>query len=225
MLISIYRHGKPMETREPGWCFRHCRGPEATEMVTYALRQKRAVLVGIDDEQVVLKPQEADDARESYVSLYDTAISLLQFRKMMRLEVSSPEQFPQSLYGLPLRIEIEIDPPPFYLMLLADSDADVGNRLDKMRADPQFILQISDMILDHVRETVLEKVTIYHVGSKRLTDDPPDGTEPWALVRIDQHELDQYLDEIQRERQAAAAKDDDGTEPPWDTPDPEADEP
>lgn len=98
MMMNIFRQGAETRSQDHLACIDIAVDAEASKMILHALMHAKPVLVGLEYGEAIVKPAEPGDDCLSFAALYDTAISIREFRKMTELKVKSPEDFPPSLF-------------------------------------------------------------------------------------------------------------------------------
>lgn len=98
MKMSLIQMGTATRTLDHLACIDLAVDAETTKMIMYAFTHNKPVLAGLECGEAIIKPAASGDNCLSFAALYDTAISIREFRKMTDLKVKSPEEFPPSLY-------------------------------------------------------------------------------------------------------------------------------
>jgi hypothetical protein len=182
MMMSLLRQRAATRQLDHLACVDLAVDAEASKMIAHAFIHRAAVLVGLAEGEAIIKPAEPDDDRLSFEGLYDTAISIREFRRMAATKVKSPKDLPPSLYEAAILLT-EINFAPTVVVRFPAKGA-VGAReaLRQLVNTPEFreqmIRRFITQIIDH---PVTELVTKGCVQVDEVA--PPDLT--WELQDLD----------------------------------------
>jgi hypothetical protein len=146
-----------------------------------ARRFNKPTLVGLKEGAAVIKPLEPGDEGLSFETLYDTAITARDFKRMAKYKVSSPEELPLPLWRVRCGIT---NLPVISPYLKAENRADIPSRLHKLVRDENFLVELVDRIIKlWLKEmTGPEDGVVFEEQAYRVTDNPPPDSPEWSFV-------------------------------------------
>jgi hypothetical protein len=183
MMMTVLRQGQPTKQLDHLACVDIAIDSEAAEMILHANNQQTAVLVGTELGEVIIKPAEASDATVRFEDLYDTAVSIREYRKMVRLRLSSTEQFPP----IPFEAEILMSEinfvPRVRIRFQAKSEQTARAALNALVNKPDFREQL-------LRRIVMQMINSEHVslttkGCQQIDDAVLEGMAEYEFMDDD----------------------------------------
>jgi hypothetical protein len=84
MMMSVFQQDRARYELDHLNCIAAASTPENADPVVLAVDTRHSVLVGLDNQSVVIKPVEDGDDRLSYLALYDTCYTLADLQRMKR---------------------------------------------------------------------------------------------------------------------------------------------
>lgn len=182
MMMSLFRQGAATRTLDHLACVDLAVDAEASKMIAHAFIHRTAVLVGLAEGEAIIKPAEEDDTRLTFEGLYDTAISIREFRRMVATKAKSPQDLPPSLYEAALLLREVGCVPTVMVRFPAKGDVDARQVLTTLVNTPEFreqmIRRMVMEIIDHPSSEIVTKGCL-HVDEVA----PPDLT--WEFQDID----------------------------------------
>ncbi len=137
-MMAILKPARPIRKLDHLVCADLAVDAEAAQMIHYAHAHNRPVLVGLEGGEAIVKPSETGDERLSFEGLYDTAVSIREFRKMAELKVRSPEEFPPSLYEAEVLLTEIGFVPTVRVRFSAKGDVGARTALTELVNHPEF---------------------------------------------------------------------------------------
>jgi hypothetical protein len=182
MMMSLFRHGAAIRQLDHLACVDLAVDAEASKMIAHAFIHRAAVLVGLAEGEAIIKPAEPDDDRLSFEDLYDTAISIREFRRMAATKVKSPQDLPPSLFEAAILLREINFVPTVVVRFPAKGDVDARKVLNTLVNTPEFREQmIRRMVIDIMDHPLSEVVT---KGCLKVDEvAPPDF--PWEFQDLD----------------------------------------
>jgi hypothetical protein len=179
-MMTVLRQAQPVQSLEHRDLANLAVDSEALSMILFARMHGKPTLVGLTGGQAIVKPQEAGDEGHSFESLFDTAITIKEYRAMAEHRVSSVEQIPLSVYEVIIALQVD-EAPQLKVRLNARSDADVLSRLKRLVNDnPEFREELIRRLVTQVLDA--PNVTILYGNAYRSRDAAEPGAPEWGFV-------------------------------------------
>jgi hypothetical protein len=153
MKMSVFLQGQDVVQLEHLAVIREATDPDYSAMVMHAWMQDATVLVGLKTGTAVVKNTTEGDDQLSFEALYDTAISLSQWKRMEEQKVASPEELAPHVYEL--NVALEMARPVFVrLRIQAKHTTEVKTILNRLiRGDKEF----QDSLMNRLTQALLDQ--------------------------------------------------------------------
>jgi hypothetical protein len=183
MMMSVFHQGGRTRQLDHLACIDIAVDTEAAEMILFAVLNNRSILVGLEDGEAIIKPLEAGDTSLSFEILYDSCISLREYRKMMELKLKSPSEFPPALYETEIVAQIGFA-PRVRLRLRAKDDVAVRALLLRLINEDlvfreHLVRRFVSQIIDH------DDVDLASRGALKVDDVAPGEASEWQFLDDD----------------------------------------
>lgn len=187
-IMSVYRAGKPRLRYDQAEMFSAVETTEDTKLIGLSLKTSKPVLVGLDGESAIVKPEADGDSTLSFESLYDDCYTVADLDRMHAAGVATPDEVPPTGHivevGFPIGVTAELA-----LALIAQGQGDVRARLRSLvNDDVVFRQELIEQLLAVVRD-YLERgadLTVYVRSCtaqhwEKITPSFKDG-ETWRFI-------------------------------------------
>jgi hypothetical protein len=153
---------------------------EAVSMILFARELGKPTLVGLAGGQAIVKPQEAGDEGYSFEGLFDTAITIKEYRAMTEHGVTSVEEIPLSAYEVVIAVQTE-EAPHLKVRLKAKSDVDVLSRLKRLvNENTEFREELVSRLVRQMLES--PGVTMLYGSAYRSADVTDPEAPEWGFL-------------------------------------------
>jgi hypothetical protein len=183
MMLSVFRQGGRTQQLDHLAVIDLAVDDEAAQMVLFSRLRGKPTLVGLSDGQAIIKPLETGDDTLSFEGLFDTCVSIREYRRLIQHRKSDPADLPPFIYEIDIVADVGFS-PTVRLRLKAKDDQDVKARLEAL-----FNLLNEDS--EGFREAITDEIAaqLFRSDQLRLTTpgafrtDEASGDEPdWELV-------------------------------------------
>lgn len=126
-----------------------------TQLLGLARRTVKPVLINLDGESAIAKPETDGDGALSFQALYDTCYTLADLERMQKAAVDTPDAVPPDLYETEIALGLS-GHVSVYLAIEAENNAGVRARLrEVLKNDPMFVQEFAEQIAEHIRDRVV----------------------------------------------------------------------
>jgi hypothetical protein len=179
-MMTVLRQAQAPQSVEHHALARLAVDNEAVSMILFARQHAKPTLVGLAGGQAIVKPQEAGDEGHSFEGLYDTAITIKEYRAMAEHKVTAVENLPLSAYEVIVAVQAE-QVPQVKVRLHAKSDVDVLTRLKRLvNVNAEFREQLVTHLVKHLLDA--DGVTLLYGSAYRSADTAEPGASDWGFV-------------------------------------------
>jgi hypothetical protein len=179
-MMTVLRQAQALQSLEHRDLAKLAIDNEAVSMILFARELGKPTLVGLAGGQAIVKPREAGDEGYSFESLFDTAITIKEYRAMTEHEVTSVEEIPLSVYEVVIAVQVE-ETPQLKVRLNAKSDVDVHSRLKRLvNGNPEFREELIRRLITQVLDA--PNVTILYGSAYRSRDAAEPGAPDWGFM-------------------------------------------
>lgn len=179
MMMSVFRQGRPTTQQDHLVCLRLAKEAHDLDLITWSFLNEKPVLTALEHVACIIKPMEAGDEGMSFDSLYDTALTLRDFKRMKEHKVQSPDAIGPSLYETTLVCEVEFN-PRVHVQLKALDDTDARARMQKLIDTPEFR---EKLVLELVYQVCNSDNATWSTAGYLKVDDVAPAAEPdWAII-------------------------------------------
>jgi hypothetical protein len=184
MKMSVFRQGRERAEMDHLACIERAVNNETIHMILHAHLQNQAVLVGLECGEAIIKPFAEGDDRLSFEDLYDTCVSLREFRRMRALKVTSRSEFPPHLYELSVAIEPTVAPIA-RLRMKARSDLEVRAKLlGLVHSNPDFRQRLVSAWVHWMMHSD-DEANIIHRGALKIEENAPADAPDWEFLPLE----------------------------------------
>jgi hypothetical protein len=180
MLMSVFRQGQPTLQIDHLVAIREAVDPDHAGMVLHAWTQNATVLIGLRSGEAIIKPAADGDEQLSFEALYDTCISLSQWKQMKAQRVVKPEDLAPHLYELDVLLE-QARPVRVRLRIKAKTTTEVSQLLNRLvREDKEF----QDSLMAKLTEALLiqDDGSIISTSVHKVEHVAPGDAPLWSFV-------------------------------------------
>lgn len=183
MMLSVFRQGGRTQQLDHLAVIDLAVDDEATQMVLYCRLHSKPTLVGLSDGQAIIKPLETGDDTLSFEALFDTCVSMREYRRLVQHKKSDTADLPPWIFDVDVVAQISFN-PTIHLRMKAKDDVDLKRKLSAMfnllNPDAEaFLLQLTDELVNQMlRSDSMKLTTGGGIRIDEATDDDPD----WAIV-------------------------------------------
>jgi hypothetical protein len=179
VMMTVYHQAQPPQQIDHLVLMRNAVDNEAVAMILFVRQHGKPTLVGLESGQAIVKPQEAGDDGLSFEGLYDTAISIREYRAMMQHKVTSVADLPPSIFEMLVGLETPTI-PKVKLRLKAKDEHDIRKRLPALiNESREFRMALLQALMTRMVEQC--DVSFVHTGALR-TDEATADTPDWEIV-------------------------------------------
>lgn len=184
VILSVYRSKKPRVTWPSTEAFAACASDQDVDLIKQSIRSGRPALVGMDGENTVIKPEAEGDDEQTFESLFDGAIQLIDLQRMRDTGVENIGDVPPRTFIVETFFRFDIPLARMKIALSAPEHGDIGPRFrELMRTDPMFrqtvferMLQWANLCLQEAEELTYGFDEAFEAGNPRSVVpalDPP----------------------------------------------------
>ena len=112
-------------------CISMAVGPDDINMITWSLGSNRAALVGLGEATSIVKPLEDGDDKLSFDDLFDSALSMREYRRLKEHGVADTSELKDKLYRVTLVANL-MAMPQASCLIKAKDDVDLGKKLTEL---------------------------------------------------------------------------------------------
>jgi hypothetical protein len=180
MMMTVLRQRGHFSQLDHLVCIEQAADRTAVDMIQFARKHNKAVLAGLDSGEAIIKPLEAGDEALSFERLYDTCITIREFRRMQQAKVNAVEELPPGIFEMRIALDMSRN-PQLLIRLVAKNDADVLRRLMTLaNTDEKFREEFGRRLLVELLNT--EDGSLIHGGALQVHEHAPEGTPLWEFV-------------------------------------------
>jgi hypothetical protein len=179
MRMSVFRQGRPTTQLDHLAAIKLATEEHDLDLISWAHLNGKAVLTALERVACIIKPLESGDEGMSFDSLYDTAVTLRDFRRMREHKVQSPEAIGPSLYETVLVCEVEFN-PRVRIQFKALDDKSAKETIQVLIDTTEFREQlVREMVLQICNSDDVRWVT---AGYLKVDDVAPAADPDWMVV-------------------------------------------
>jgi hypothetical protein len=178
MMMSVYRQGRPTAQMDHLVCLKLAKEAYDLDLITHAFLHETHVLTALDQTPAIVKPQEAGDDGHSYESLYDTAITMRDFRRMKAHKAQSPDGIGAVLYEVELVFHIDFN-PRVLVNLKARDEIEAKATLTRLLKEPEFRQRLASVFCDFVFQH--PHTSLATPGFLKIDDPAPADAPEWEI--------------------------------------------
>src|SRR5215831_9817156 len=104
MMMSVYRQGEPLQEIDHLELMKQTVSKDGTAMLMHARLHQAIVLIGLSSGEAIIKPVGEDDYAHRFETLYDTAITLSDWKRMTSQKVKSRDDLAPHLFEMELHL-------------------------------------------------------------------------------------------------------------------------
>lgn len=180
MMLSLFRADRPRTELDHLAAMDIATTAEDLDMITWAFVNEKAAMVALDGLPTIIKPTQAGDDGLSYVGLFDTALTLREFRRMKEHKVQDPTKLKDALYRITLIIEVNRHPTVACLIRATD-EVDFDKKIHRLLdASPEFREALINALV-HVVITSSE-TSLVTAGPLKMKDPAPDDAPEFEFL-------------------------------------------
>lgn len=152
--LSIYRSKQPRRVFPATEAYAACGSDQDVDLIKQSIRSGRPALVGLDKQSTVVKPEAEGDDEQTFESLFDDAIQLIDLQRMRDTGVDNVDEIPPRTFII--KTFFRLPPVPPVEVTLALSAPEHGDIAARMRE-----LFSKDLIFRHsIFERMLQYVSV-----------------------------------------------------------------
>lgn len=182
MLMALFRQGRPVTHLDHQAAMMAASSPDDVELVSWAFLHGRPCLTAIDDLPTIIAPQSAGDDGLSWEALYDTAMTLRDYRRVKEHGVQTLEELKPVLFRI--RLIAQLGDHPYVDFFLKSANDQAGRtRLAELVNEEEFRRELTL----HLAERILtsDTVKLVSAGALKVNDPAPDDAPEWEFITPD----------------------------------------
>jgi hypothetical protein len=178
MIMSIFRQGRPTTQLDHIAALKLATTEEDLDLITFAFLHEEAVLTALEQEACIVKPLESGDEGMSFASLYDVAITLRDFNRMKKHNVTDPQNFGDVLYEAELIFDIDFV-PQIMVHLKARDDQDAEAKMTRLLKETEFRTRLATVFCNFVFSH--PDMNLRSPGFLKIEDPAPADAPEWDI--------------------------------------------
>jgi hypothetical protein len=182
MMMTVFRQAGRTSRLDHLAALELATSKEDIDLITWAFLNEKPALVGLDGQACIIKPQENGDDGMSFASLFDTALTPREYRRMKAHNVQSREAIGDVLYRVTLIAEFTQHPRATCLIRARD-EIDFRQKLRRLLEDDAFKKQLTEALVEQI--FTQDETSIVTPGALKLDDPAPKDSPEYEFVTPD----------------------------------------